>query len=89
MIAWGERGRIGAQHVMTRARDVGQRMYPGDLAAFESFLASQPAPEPMTAGRTWNQSLVLAPAAALSGETRGISRETRTPDYFLERVSIR
>ena len=89
VIAWGERGRIGAQHVMTRALDVGQRMYPGDLAAFESFLTSQPAPEPMTAGRTWSQNLVLAPAAALSGESRGISRESRTADSFLERVSIR
>lgn len=89
VIAWGERGRIGAQQVMTRALDVGQRMYPGDLAEFESFLTGQPAPVQMTAGRTWGQNLVLAPVAATAGEARGISRETRTPDYFLERVTIR
>lgn len=90
VLAWGVRGRIGTQHVRTRALDVGQRMYPGDLAAFEAFLLSEPPPQYMPPGTTWGDNLVLDAQAAPQGQTAtGIARDGRTPDHFLERVHIR
>jgi len=89
VVVWGERGRIGAQHVMTRALDVGQRMYPGDLAAYESFLTAQPPPQAMTAGDTWEANLVLAPVGPQAADAAADGIDTRRRDHFLERVRIR
>jgi hypothetical protein len=89
VVVWGERGRIGGQQVLVRALDVGQRMYPGDLAAFESFLSGQPAPRTMTPGDTWEENLVLAPVGAQAVQPASSGIDTRRPDRFLERVRIR
>lgn len=89
VVTWGERGRIGSQQVLVRALDVGQRMYPGDLAAYESFVANQPAPRAMTPGDTWEDNLVLAPVGAQAVEPASSGIDTRRPDRFLERVRIR
>jgi hypothetical protein len=89
IVAWGERGRLGAQQVNARAVDVGQRIYPGDLSAFEGFLLGLPAPTPMRAGETWQQNLDLQAPPATTQQRGETGIERRTADYFLERVRIR
>ncbi len=88
VLAWGERGRIGAQHVMSRTLAVGQRLYPGELRAFEAFLADQPLPRTLTRGTTWRDSLSdQTTAGAAAAPAARPSR--RVADYVLERVRIR
>ena len=91
VVAWGTRGRLGEQPVYYRALGVGQRIYPGDLAAFEAFLLAEPDPPPrMQTGQTWGQNLTLAPpgSATVTVSPTGTDKSGRTPDYFLERVLI-
>ena len=93
IVAWGTRGRLGEQPVYDRVLAAGQRLYPGQLAEFEAFLSAEPTSPPrMQEGESWAQNLTLdvAPTAATSFGTTssGFDRTGRTPDYFLERVSI-
>lgn len=91
-LSWGERGRIGAQHVMLRTLAVGQSVYPGELAAFEAFLADQPAPVALSPGSTWGDSLTEAAAAADPAAAASIPQgaviSRRIADDFLARVRI-
>lgn len=87
ILAWGQRGRVGAQHVRVRTLATGQWLYPGDLAALETFLAGQPPAQPLAPGQSWGASLTAAETArTLADAAAGIDR--RTPDYFLERRAI-
>jgi hypothetical protein len=91
VVAWGTRGRLGEQPVANRVRDVGTRIYPGDLAAYEAFLDTQPTSPPrMRAGDTWSQNLTLTSTGpnALSTAPSGLDKSGRRADYFLERVPI-
>lgn len=93
-VVWGSRGRLGEPPVYHRVLAVAQRIYPGDMNAFQAFLDGQPStPLRMREGDSWGANLVLDAAAATSQARRAASTESalsvRRPDYFLERVRIR
>ncbi len=85
VLSWGVRGRIGEQGTNTRVRAAVQTLYPGDLAAVETFLSTLPAPQEMTPGATWGENLVFGPAPAAVDE--GIDK--REFDDILNRRPIR
>lgn len=87
VVTWGRRSRLADQPVAVRVREVGQGIYPGDLADFEAFLDAEPPGTDMLPGATWAQNLNLGGAAALSAPASGFER--RVADDFLRRVPIR
>lgn len=56
IVVWGQRGRIGEQHVYVRVLGAVQTIYPGNLSEVEIFLASQPPATQMKTGITWRES---------------------------------
>lgn len=91
VVAWGQRGRLGAQQVVARAREVVQAMNLSNLAEVEDHLNSLPLPTPMRVGETWGQNLTQAPLNGVTPsqeQTDGI-RITGGVDDFFERVWIR
>ncbi len=88
VVAWGTRGRLGEKPVYDRVRDVGERIYPGDLAQFEAFIDAEPPPQRMVPGDTWSQNLTLGSAAAPAAAAARTPARARN-DRFLERVPIR
>lgn len=84
IVAWGQRGRLGDQAVLTRALTVLQALYPGDLAAVEAHINSLPLPTQLPVGATWGASETLSPVTTLS--TDGIDKIRR--DFILERRAI-
>ena len=85
IVAWGQRGRLGEQGPNTRARAVIQALYPGDLAAVETFLSALGAPVEMTPGISWADNLSLG-AQSSSAEA---ALDKRRFDNILERRGIR
>ena len=76
IVAWGQRGRIGAPTIKPRVKLVLQRVAPWiDLAAVDAL----PAPIQMTPGRNWEETLVLVPGAAnaKASARKVVSDETR------------
>ena len=91
IVAWGQRGRLGAQQVLARAREVAQAMNLSNLAAVEVHLNSLDLPTQMRVGETWGQNLTQAPPNGVTPaqqQTDGI-RKTGGVDDFFERVWIR
>jgi hypothetical protein len=76
IVAWGQRGRIGAANIKPRVKLVLQRIAPWiDLAAVDAL----PAPIQMTAGNTWQQNLTITPgllAAPAASPLRQLSSAT-------------
>ena len=63
IVAWGQRGRIGAPAIKPRIKLVLQRVAPWiDLAAVDAL----PAPIQMPVGRSWEQNLVLGTGTAMA-----------------------
>lgn len=91
VVAWGQRGRLGAQQVLARAREVAQAMDLSNLADIEAHLNALPLPQQMRVGETWGQNLTQAPLNGVTPnqqESDGI-RKTGGVDDFFERVWIR
>lgn len=91
VVTWGTRGRLGELPVYQRVRAVAERIYPGDLDAFQAFLDNEPSTPPrMREGETWGANLVLD-GVTVASRARAAATEAagRRPDYFLERVRIR
>lgn len=88
IVAWGQRGRISDQLAYSRALAAVQSMYPGDLVALETFLASLPAPIAMTEGVSWGENLDLSGLGSQSNAS-GTQLDKNLVDDILERRMIR